>query len=132
MNTIQSPLSQGAIMLIERMQTNPEEFRPDGKFHRIISDATFARSVWTGASVFTHVPLMGLADADAFIRAFQAYILADEFTEMVVKSLVAGKEWDEDGRKRLSMLGNFGAGGQAQSIMGSRSLMGMLTEGQQP
>lgn len=135
MTTIQSPLSQGAIMLIGRMQANPEEFQPGGRLHRVISDAVFARGVWRGERDMLAVPVMGLADAEAVIRAFEHHIMASTITEMAVKAIIGGEPWGAADRLGRSV--NLTAQ-QARAISATQPgaardrLMGMLTGGQQP
>jgi hypothetical protein len=74
--------SEGARMLVERMQTHPKDFKPGGRFYRIAEQ------------------VMGLAprgygelsdrDDDALTAAYEKYILEPQLTEFVVDEIFNG------------------------------------------
>lgn len=78
----EAPLPQGVRMLIERMETHPEEFRLHGKFHEIFRAA---RNVVDGS---TH-NLLSLRAAQAIVAAEQKFLDA-ELTSHVVAVIAGG------------------------------------------
>ena len=74
--------SEGARMLIERMQTHPKDFKADGRFARITD------------SILGKLPVgfsdLSDRDDDALTAAYDKYILEPQLTEFVVDELFNG------------------------------------------
>lgn len=74
--------SEGARMLIERMQTHPKDFKYEGRFSRIVDQ--ILGKVPAGFSE------MSDRDKDALTAAFQKYIMEPTLTEYVVDEIFNG------------------------------------------
>ena len=76
--------SEGARMLIERMQSHPKEFRHNGRFSRIVDQ------------ILGNVPAgfceLSDRDNDALTAAFQKYIMEPNLTEYVVDEIFNGEK----------------------------------------
>jgi hypothetical protein len=74
--------SEGARMLIERMQTHPKDFKADGRFARITD------------SILGKLPVgfsdLSDRDDDALTAAYDKYILEPQLTEFVVDEIFNG------------------------------------------
>lgn len=84
--------SDGAKMLIERMQSNPEEFKNnyDGRWRDIL-DA--ARNV---ANEDEYGEVMSKRDAAAILTAYDAHILEPRLAERIIKELMEPKKSKQD------------------------------------
>ena len=80
--------SEGARMLIERMQSHPQEFRRDGRFSRIVDQ------------ILGNVPAgfceLSDRDDDALTAAFEKYIMEPSLTEYVVDEIFNGEKRRQD------------------------------------
>jgi hypothetical protein len=74
--------SEGARMLIERMQTHPKDFKYEGRFSRIVDQ--ILGKVPVGFSELSD------RDNDALTAAFQKYIMEPSLTEYVVDEIFNG------------------------------------------
>lgn len=76
--------SDGARMLIERMQSHPQEFKSNGRFSRIVDQ------------ILGNVPAgfceLSDRDDDALTAAFDKYILEPNLTEYVVDEIFNGEK----------------------------------------
>lgn len=76
--------SEGARMLIERMQSHPKEFKRDGRFSRIVDQ------------ILGNVPAgfceLSDRDDDALTAAFEKYIMEPNLTEYVVDEIFNGEK----------------------------------------
>lgn len=83
--------SEGARMLIERMQTHPKDFKHDGRFARITD------------SILGKLPVgfSDLSDRDdtALSAAYDKYILEPQLTEFVVDEIFNGDRRREEEQK---------------------------------
>jgi hypothetical protein len=80
--------SEGARMLIERMQSHPKEFKRDGRFSRIVDQ------------ILGNVPAgfceLSNRDDDALTAAFEKYIMEPSLTEYVVDEIFNGEKRRQD------------------------------------
>jgi len=74
--------SEGARMLIERMQSHPKDFKYEGRFSRIVDQ--ILGKVPVGFSELSD------RDKDALTAAFQKYIMEPNLTEYVVDEIFNG------------------------------------------
>jgi len=76
--------SEGARMLIERMQSHPQEFKSNGRFSRIVDQ------------ILGNVPAgfceLSDRDDDALTAAFEKYIMEPSLTEYVVDEIFNGEK----------------------------------------
>lgn len=76
--------SEGARMLIERMQSHPQEFKSNGRFSRIVDQ------------ILGNVPAgfceLSDRDDDALTAAFEKYIMEPRLTEYVVDEIFNGEK----------------------------------------
>jgi len=76
--------SEGARMLIERMQSHPQEFKHNGRFSRIVDQ------------ILGNVPAgfceLSDRDDDALTAAFEKYIMEPRLTEYVVDEIFNGEK----------------------------------------
>jgi len=76
--------SEGARMLIERMQSHPQEFKSNGRFSRIVDQ------------ILGNVPAgfceLSDRDDDALTAAFEKYIMEPALTEYVVDEIFNGEK----------------------------------------
>jgi aspartate/methionine/tyrosine aminotransferase len=76
--------SEGARMLIDRMQTHPQEFKRNGRFSRIVDQ------------ILGNVPAgfceLSDRDDDALTAAFEKYIMEPSLTEYVVDEIFNGEK----------------------------------------
>jgi hypothetical protein len=76
--------SEGARMLIERMQSHPQEFKRNGRFSRIVDQ------------ILGNVPAgfceLSDRDDDALTAAFEKYIMEPSLTEYVVDEIFNGEK----------------------------------------
>lgn len=72
-------MSSGAAMLIERMKTNPDDFKYGGKFHRVVQALESDQS-WISAR-----------DKRALAPAYDLHIQEAEFTEWVYGEIFTPK-----------------------------------------
>ena len=88
--------SEGARMLIERMQTHPKDFKVDGRFARITD------------SILGKLPVgfSDLSDRDttALSEAYDKYILEPQLTEFVVDEIFNGEKRREEEMKNATNL----------------------------
>jgi hypothetical protein len=80
--------SEGARMLIERMQTHPKDFKYEGRFSRIVDQ--ILGKVPVGFSELSD------RDKDALTAAFEKYILEPGLTEYVVDEIFNGDKRREE------------------------------------
>jgi len=76
--------SEGARMLIERMQSHPKDFKYDGRFTRIVDQ--ILGKVPVGFSELSD------RDMSALTVAFQQYIMEPQLTEYVVDEIFNGEK----------------------------------------
>lgn len=80
--------SEGARMLIERMQSHPQEFKSNGRFSRIVDQ------------ILGNVPAgfceLSDRDDDALTAAFEKYIMEPSLTEYVVDEIFNGEKRRQD------------------------------------
>jgi len=76
--------SEGARMLIERMQSHPKDFKYDGRFSRIVDQ--ILGKVPVGFSELSD------RDTSALTVAFQQYIMEPQLTEYVVDEIFNGEK----------------------------------------
>jgi hypothetical protein len=74
-------MSAGAEMLIARMKTNPEDFRYNGRFYRVVGAIDAAGQGWISAR-----------DAVALKAAYEEHIQEAEFSEWVYNEIFSPKE----------------------------------------
>jgi hypothetical protein len=80
--------SEGARMLIERMQTHPKDFKYEGRFSRIVDH--ILGKVPVGFSELSD------RDKDALTAAFQKYVMEPSLTEYVVDEIFNGDKRREE------------------------------------
>ncbi len=80
--------SEGARMLIERMQSHPQEFKYNGRFSRIVDQ--ILGKVPAGFSELSD------RDDDALTAAFEKYIMEPSLTEYVVDEIFNGEKRRQD------------------------------------
>ena len=104
--------SEGARMLVERMQTHPKDFKADGRFARITD------------SILGKLPVgfSDLSDRDDTVlsAAYDKYILEPQLTEFVVDEIFNGDRRREEELKEYS---NKYAHGLAASMMATKNQM---------
>lgn len=102
--------SEGARMLIERMQTHPKDFKADGRFARITD------------SILGKLPVgfsdLSDRDDDALSAAYDKYILEPQLTEYVVDEIFNGAKRREEELKEYS---SKYAHGLAASMMNTKN-----------
>jgi hypothetical protein len=76
--------SEGARMLIERMQSHPQEFKYNGRFSQIVDQ--ILGKVPAGFSELSD------RDDDALTAAYEKYIMEPSFTEYVVDEIFNGEK----------------------------------------
>jgi hypothetical protein len=107
--------SEGARMLIERMQTHPKDFKVDGRFARITD------------SILGKLPVgfSGLSDRDdtALSAAYDKYILEPQLTEFVVDEIFNGEKRREEEQKAYAQTSSAYSQRLAQSMMGTKNQM---------
>lgn len=86
--------SEGARMLIERMQTHPKDFKHDGRFARIVDHILGKLPV--GFSDLSD------RDDDALSAAYDKYILEPRLTEYVVDEIFNGDKRRAEEQARVS------------------------------
>lgn len=86
--------SEGARMLIERMQSHPDDFKYEGRFSRI-TDQILGK-VPVGFSELSD------RDKDALTAAFQKYIMEPALTEYVVDEIFNGDKRREEERQNIT------------------------------
>jgi hypothetical protein len=102
--------SEGARMLIERMQSHPKDFKYEGRFSRI-TDQILGK-VPVGFSELSD------RDKDALTAAFQKYIMEPTLTEYVVDEIFNGDKRREE--EKQNALKGYTAN-LAASIMASQN-----------
>jgi hypothetical protein len=103
--------SEGARMLIERMQSHPADFKYEGRFSRIVDQ--ILGKVPVGFSELSD------RDKDALTAAFQKYIMEPNLTEYVVDEIFNG-----DKRRAEAMqqdISNMYSKSLAASMMGTKN-----------
>ena len=83
--------SEGARMLIERMQSHPKDFKYEGRFSRIVDQ--ILGKVPVGFSELSD------RDKDALTAAFEKYILEPGLTEYVVDEIFNGDKRREEAQQ---------------------------------
>ena len=100
--------SEGARMLIERMQTHPKDFKHDGRFARITD------------SILGKLPVgfSDLSDRDdtALSEAYDKYILEPQLTEFVVDEIFNGEKRREEEQKAYAQTSSAYSQRLAQSM----------------
>ncbi len=100
--------SEGARMLIERMQTHPKDFKHDGRFARITD------------SILGKLPVgfSDLSDRDdtALSEAYDKYILEPQLTEFVVDEIFNGEKPREEEQKAYAQTSSAYSQRLAQSM----------------
>lgn len=88
-------MSEGARILIEAMKTNPEEFKPDGKYNWVVPQLAGVRG-------------MSTRDHAVLTAAYDRYIIEPQFTERVVKTTLGVDEQEETLRFKAEGRYSFG------------------------
>jgi len=100
--------SEGARMLIERMQTHPKDFKHDGRFARITD------------SILGKLPVgfsdLSDRDDDALSAAYDKYILEPQLTEYVVDEIFNGEKRREEEQKAYAQTSSAYSQRLAQSM----------------
>jgi hypothetical protein len=102
--------SEGARMLIERMQSHPKDFRYNGRFIKIVDQ--ILGKVPVGFSELSD------RDMDALTVAFQKYIMEPTLTEYVVDEIFNGEKRREEEMKNTA---NAYTANLAKSMMNTKN-----------
>lgn len=107
--------SEGARMLIERMQTHPKDFKHDGRFF------------WVAEKIQRLSPIglneMSERDWNALRDAFGKTILEPWLTETVVDEIFNGEKRREEEQKAYAQTSSAYSQRLAQSMMGTKNQM---------
>ena len=107
--------SEGARMLIERMQTHPKDFKHDGRFARITDHILGKLPV--GFSDLSD------RDDDALSAAYDKYILEPNLTEYVVDEIFNGEKRREEEQKAYAQLSGTYTANLAASMTATKNQM---------
>jgi hypothetical protein len=102
--------SEGARMLIERMQSHPKDFRYNGRFIKIVDQ--ILGKVPVGFSELSD------RDMDALTIAFQKYIMEPTLTEYVVDEIFNG---DRRRAEEQAQIGSAYTANLAKSMMNTKN-----------
>jgi hypothetical protein len=91
--------SEGARMLIERMQSHPKDFKYEGRFSRIVDQ--ILGKVPVGFSELSN------RDMSALTIAFQKYIMEPSLTEYVVDEIFNGDKRREEQQEQQNLASQY-------------------------
>ena len=111
--------SEGARMLIERMQTHPKDFKHDGRFARI-TDHILGK---------LPVGFSDLSDRDdtALSAAYDKYILEPNLTEYVVDEIFNGEKRREEEQKAYAQTSSTYTANLARGMVGTKNQLAANT-----
>lgn len=104
-------MSAGAEMLIERMKTNPEDFKYGGKFYRVVDAINAKGQGWISER-----------DYRALYLAYQEHIQEAEFSEWVYNEIFNPKEPEQDFHRMYAQA-------QGQKAQIQRAMQGAMLTG---
>jgi hypothetical protein len=91
--------SEGARMLIERMQSHPKDFKYEGRFSRIVDQ--ILGKVPVGFSELSN------RDMSALTTAFQKYIMEPSLTEYVVDEIFNGDKRRQEQQEQQNLASQY-------------------------
>jgi hypothetical protein len=107
--------SEGARMLIERMQTHPKDFKGNGRFAHITDQ--ILGNVPTGYSQLSD------RDDDALTAAYEKYIMEPALTEYVVDEIFNGEKRREEEQKAYVQTSSTYTANLARSMANTKNQM---------